>query len=268
MTHGEDRWSRRRVVAVLACGAAAALVLCAGLGYALWDAFNQEAPGTTASPASGQQGLAAPASRDEIAAAPLALAVSRHAAGDPDALWAPVQVPASTALGPADVPTGYPRTAAGALGQLAAIDATVLNGMSLGVVQRVHAGWALPGAPSATDWVMARNVEDFLTAAAASLASGPPTVTVTPVAAAVKGTDGPGWAVVCVLLRVQATLVSTASIAYGRCERMAWSDGRWQIAPGTPPPELRVIEPVEGAALETGWRPWVDAGEGTTRGTD
>ncbi|QKE85118.1 hypothetical protein [Arthrobacter sp. NEB 688] len=268
MTHGEDRWSRRRVVAVLAGGAAAALVLCAGLAYALWDAFNQEAPGTTASPASRQQDVAAPASRDEIAAAPFALAVSRHGAGGPDAFWAPVQVPAATALGPADVPTGYPRTPAGALGQLAAIDATVLTGMSLGAVHRVHAEWALPGAPRATDWVMARNVEDFLTAAAASRASGPPTVTVTPVAAAVKGTDGPGWAVVCALLRVQATLVSTASITYGHCERMAWSDGRWQIAPGTPPPPLRVAEPAEGAALEAGWRPWASTHEGVSRGTD
>ena len=57
-------------------------------------------------------------------------------------------------------------------------------------------------------------------------------VTLEPAAALVKGTDGPDWAIVCVLMKVTATYRQEAQVAFGHCERMQWVGGRWMIAPG------------------------------------
>ena len=143
-------------------------------------------------------------------------------------------MPSATREGPAGVPTGYPRTPAGALGQLAAIDTTVLTGMSLEHTRAVHAAWSLPGAPAVEAWVMTTNVAAFLAAAGPSPAGLPPAVVASPVAGQVKGTDGPDWVLACVLLRVDATIARSASIAYGHCERLAWSAGSLADRAGSP----------------------------------
>ena len=51
-----------------------------------------------------------------------------------------------------------------------------------------------------------------------------------------RAPTGPDWVLACVLLRVDATIARSASIAYGHCERLQWADQcRWQIAPGAQP---------------------------------
>ncbi|MGG5258658.1 hypothetical protein [Phycicoccus avicenniae] len=263
-------WSRRRVVAVLAGVTAMAVLLCGGLGYAWWDATTDPSTSVPSTTITVDDRPVGPRVRDEIAAAPLpseGAATGLAGLGSPGP--AAMTVPAPTRLGPAGVPTGYPRTPAGAVGQLAAIDATVLTTMAVQRAGQVHAAWALPGAPPVTDWMIARNVDAFLTAAAAGPAAGTdPAVTVTPIAAQVKGVDGPDWVLACVLLRVRATLATTASILYGHCERMAWHEGRWQIAPGAAPPPIPTNRPGEPVAVGSGWRPWAEPAEVTHRGTD
>ena len=90
----------------------------------------------------------------------------------------------------------------------------------------------------------------------------PALVAATPVAAQVKGTDGPDWVLACVLLEVTARAATSASIAYGHCERMQWStttgdEGRWVIAAGgAPPAPAPSTWPGTDLARRAGWRTW------------
>ena len=216
-------WGRRRLLAIVAAAALLAASVLASLILLAVDSLTGPAPAAlsrieaTAPPSSG------PTWRDQVAAAPM-LRVDPTASrpGVPAiAQTRFVDVPSATREGPAGVPTGYPRTPAGALGQLAAIDTTVLTGMSIEHTRAVHAAWSLPGAPAVEAWVMTANVAAFLAAAGPSPAGLPPVVVASPAAGQVKGTDGPDWVLACVLLRVDATIARSASIAYGHCERLA-----------------------------------------------
>lgn len=264
-------WSRRRVTTALAAAGVTALLLIAGLGYALWEIVTDGRSPVAVRSDAVEAGITAGSSvRDLMAATPL---TARPPVGGPPVsqglVGAALAVPSPTGLGPAGVPTGYPRTPAGAVGQLAAIDGTVLTAMTAETVSRVHARWALAGAPASTDWVMSINVEDFLAATATSSAAGrPATVTVTPLAGQVAGVDGPDWTLACVLLRVEATLVTTAAVTDGHCERMAWVDGRWQIAPGAQPPRVPSVVPGTRAAAQAGWRDWATTDAGASDGSD
>lgn len=257
-------WGRRRLLAALTGAALLAAALLAGLAYVLVDAVTDPAPAnpvlvsSTASPAAG------PKWRDQVAAAPM-LPVDPAATREGTPAETPgraIAVPPATREGPAGVPTGYPRTRVGAVGQLAAIDTTVLTGMSLDRTRQVHQGWALPGAPAVGQWVMTENVRAFLAAAGpAAPAGAPPAVVALPAAGQVKGTDGPNWVVACVLLRVEATIARTASIAYGHCERMQWHEDRWQIAPGTQPATAPSTWPGTEQAASAGWLAWAETGQ-------
>ncbi|MBD3783007.1 MAG: hypothetical protein IE926_08650 [Micrococcales bacterium] len=258
-----DCWGRRRLVAVLSAAATTGAVLVGGLGYALWDATTDPTATATTRPSRIAAQVTGGLSRDQIAAEPMtrADAPATGPDGPPAAPATAITVPAATELGPAGVPTGYPHTPAGAVGQLAAIGATVLTAMTLETAREVHTAWALPGAPPVERWAMTENVQAFTAAAVTAVPAGrSPVVVVTPVAAQGKGSDGPDWVLACVLLRIDATLASTATIAYGHCERMAWHAGRWQIAPGAQPAPAPSTWPGTQAALDAGWRPWSQTG--------
>ena len=264
-TQQDSGWGRRRLLAALSGAALLAAALLAGLAYVLVDAAADPAfaspvlVSSTASPASGTGW------RDQVAAAPmLRVDPASSRAGAPAATpGRAIAVPPATREGPAGVPTGYPRTNAGAVGQLAAIDTTVVTGMSLDWTRQVHRGWALPGAPDVGQWVMTENVRAFLAAAGpAAPAGAPPAVVALPAGGQVKGTDGPNWVVACVLLRVDATIARTASIAYGHCERMQWHHGRWQIAPGTQPATAPSTWPGTDLAASAGWLAWAETRQG------
>jgi hypothetical protein len=88
----------------------------------------------------------------------------------------------------------------------------------------------------------------------------------------VKGSDGPGWVLACVLLEVQATITVEARMGYGHCERMQWHAdfssparpaaspvGRWMIGPGAPAAVPPSTWPGSERSRQAGWRPWADA---------
>ena len=263
-TRQDSGWGRRLLLTALAGAAALAAALLAGLAFVLVDAVTDPAPANPAQVLSTTSSAAGPGWRDQVAAAPmLRVAPASARAGTPAATpGRAIAVPPATREGPAGVPTGYPRTSAGAVGQLAAIDTTVLTGMSLERTLQVHRGWALPGAPDVEQWVMTDNVRAFLAAAGpAAPAGAPPAVVAIPAGGQVKGTDGPNWVVACVLLRVDATIARTASIAYGHCERMQWDEDRWQIAPGTPPATAPSTWPGTEQAASAGWLAWAETGQ-------
>ena len=182
--------------------------------------------------------------------------------GTPAATPAPrITIPPAGRVGPARVPTGFPHTPEGALGQLAAIETSVLQGMSIERAHEVHQAWADPAAVPADAWELTANIQAFLGSGAGARADEPTTAVVTtPAAAQVKGTDGPDWVLACVLLDVKARLLTQARIAYGHCERMRWTDadaGRWVIGPGPAPARAPSTWPGTDLAAQAGWRTWV-----------
>jgi hypothetical protein len=252
---------------ILAAVALMILSLVFGLIMVVHNAATQvwRADSTHGDPAmTDRQQRPRPVSRDAIAAEPMLEvqpADSRPTA--PAAIAGPaVEIPPSTVIGPAGVPAGFPHTAEGAVGQLAAIEVTVLQGMSIPHTNDVYQRWALPGGVGVERWQMTENVQAFLAAAQMGQEKDiSASVVAVPAAGQIKGIDGPDWLVACVLLEVQATITVQARMGYGYCE-LQWQHGRWMIAPGTPPATAPSTWPGSELSTKAGWRSWIDTGEG------
>lgn len=271
-----DGWSRNRLLAILASAGVVALFLVAGFGYAVYLAIHSAVTGTSPGeqPTLTSQQMNSDTAlgeehRDQIAAQPM-LTVDADAmkpTTPTTQLAKSIEIPEATTTGPDDVPTGFPHTPEGAIGQLAALSQTVLSSMSVSTAHHVYDDWAMPGGVGADEWQMTANVTSFLGAAGMGpdMSAGA-TVSAIPAGAQVKGTDGPDWTVACVLFEVDATISSQSSIGYGTCERMQWNPdspseagGRWMIAPGTPPMPAPNTWPGSALALKAGWLTWSTA---------
>jgi hypothetical protein len=245
-----------------------AALLLIGIVYAVYlamtgignDANANATPGVATGETDRSRVAQGVSYRDEIAAEPM-LTVPESAAFPVEeaSQEAPsIRIPAGTgATGPGFVMTGFPRTPEGAIGQLAQIDTAVLQSMSLQTAYEVYNTWALPGGVSADEWWITASVRAFLSSTdMGEVKDSSASVTLEPAAALVKGTDGPDWAVVCVLMKVTAIYKQEAEIAFAHCERMQWVGGRWMVAPGAPPAPAPATWPGTALALEAGWRTW------------
>ena len=272
-------WGRARLMGILAAVAATAVVLLAGLGYAVVDTLTRPpsapvataadvvaggdpvTPGAARSAGRGEPGAGSAARRDAITAESMLEVGAEAAAGGTPAASPPpvIEVPPATSTGPAGVPSGFPRTPAGAVGQLGAIVVTVAEAMSIPTAHAVHDAWAAPGGVSAGQWEMTRNVQSFLAGAGMGHVKALGTrVVAVPVAGQVKGSDGPDWVVACVLIDLQVRVSEDARVAYGHCERMAWTGDRWRIAPGQAPARAPSTWPGSELSVRAGWRTWVE----------
>lgn len=207
------------------------------------------------------QGTGSP--RDAIASAPMASVEQVDAyEAQPSLTQADdFEVPLATVTrGPAGVPTGYPHTPAGAVGQLAAIEQSVLENMDLSHAQDVHDQWVSQGGPSYSTWSLTKHTQSFLGASGdPGSAKGPTTVVeMTPAGAMVKGTDGPDWVLSCVLMDVTVSIKTTSRMGFGYCARMAWVGTRWMIAEGSEPARAPSTWPGSVAAVKAGWLTWKD----------
>ena len=253
------RWGRRRLLAI---GVTLALVVVSGLVglvYAMHGAFASSGASHDGAAMAVDALPSGHARKEAIAAEPmLRVSPQDSRGGTPAASPAPtIAVPAATSLGPAEVPTGFDRSPEGAVGQLAAIATTVLQGMSIPQVRGVHEHWSAPGAPGVDEWALTAAVQAFLASEAGRHVDEPGTSIVTvPVAAQIKGSDGDDWVVACVLLDVTVTVVTEARAAYGYCERLQWADDRWVIAPGASPAPAPSTWPGTDLATAAGWRTW------------
>lgn len=255
-------WSREKLRLVLVGIAVVAMLLIAGLVFWIVRAVagtEDHAPAAQPAPTQvhGQQ------ARDRLAAKPM-LQVDPIDAREGDIASVPaetISIPAATKVGPADVPTGFPHTPAGAVGQLAAIAQVVTEGMSIPQATSVHRQWALPGAPNAAQWRLTENVRVFLESAGVSGQDAGTNVTMTasPVAAQIKGREGDDWVLACVLFDVTAVVEQEARTGWGHCERMQWeeSSSTWKVAPGQQPAVAPSTWPGTTKAVEAGWRTWV-----------
>jgi hypothetical protein len=261
-------WSRRRLLMILAAVVLLILSFVFGLIMVAQHAVTQvwRADGTGGDPAmTDRQHRSRPVFRDAIAAEPMLEVQPGDSRPTAPAVIAGsvIEIPPSTVVGQAGVPTGFPHTHEGAVGQLAAIGVTVLQGMSIPHTNDVYRRWALPGGVGVDRWQMTANVQAFIAAAQIGQEKDlSVSVVAVPAAGQVKGVDGPDWLVACVLLEVRATITVEARMGYGYCERMQWQHGRWMIAPGTQPAKVPSTWPGSELSIKAGWRSWIDAAEG------
>jgi hypothetical protein len=249
-------WSPARLFAALVVSAVVALAVLAGLVLAVVGGLTQEpderdAARQAAPPSPGMS------RQDALAAAPMPTA-------DPDdALPGPVsrqaaralELPRATGVGPADVPTGFPRTPEGSLAQLAVIDVTAMQTGSMDGVRRVIAEWAAPGGPTPETWSGVDGMASLLSAAGLSGAGSPQlALVVRPVMGLIKGTVGEEFTVVCVNFEFTVTVEQTSRMAIADCQRMAWVGDRWVIGPGEEPAPAPSVWPGTEAAIAAGWR--------------
>lgn len=250
-------WSSAKLLTLLAACAVAGLAVLAGLVLAVLAGLTDDEPAQRQGQTDSTTSSASGTRQDALAAA------SMPTADPDDALPGPVsnqaaavlEVPRATGVGPADVPTGLPRTPEGALAQLAAIDVTAMQTGSMHGVRRVIAEWAAPGGPTPETWSGVDGMASLLSAAGLSGAGAPQlAIVVRPVMGLIKGTVGPEFAVVCVTLEFTVTVEQTSRIAIADCQRMAWNGDRWVIGAGSEPAPAPSIWPGTDAAIAAGWR--------------
>jgi hypothetical protein len=257
-------WSRTRLLLMLGGLATTVVLTLLGATLAAWPSITGSAQPNPV--ATGEPTVLRDDSvpyRDAIANAAMP-SVDPQAAFRPDPATTPsgaIVVPPPTILdGPAGVPTGFPQTPAGAVGQWAAIEQAVLESMSLPRAREIHAAWVRPGGPGFEQWTLTRNVTSFLASARQGGDEKDLTTVISaaPAAAVVKGSDGPSWTVACVLLDVQAWIKTESRMGYGLCSRMEWVDGRWQVAAGAEPAPAPSAWPCSNAAAAAGWLSWTE----------
>jgi hypothetical protein len=222
------------------------------------DAKRQSPPGTAirGNEASEQRDAIANAAMPEVgdgAARPaLSASTPPHDA---------ISLPNSTRVGPAGVPTGFPRSPGGALTQLAAIDRAVFESASYERAAAVIQTWAQPDGPTAATWTTLRGLV-LLLAAAHPDGTTQVAVVLTPLMGLIKGaiedgTGAPDFVVPCVDFELDVTLNRTARSAVADCQRMQWSNddgGRWTIASGREPADAPAVWPGTDLSFRVGYR--------------
>ena len=265
-----DAWSRGRLLTVLASAAALTGLLLTGIGLSVFYTLQ---PAHRPVPAAavqvgGVSGHAPEPTAPAVAGGDRqledALADRAMPAANLDAaLPGPVStrdpgvivIPAATRTGPAEVPTGFPHTPAGALAQLAAIDQTAMSTGTLPGVRAVITGWAAPGGPTPQSWSAVKAMADLLTAAGLSGGgSAQLALVVTPLMGLIKGTVGADFVVPCVDFQFDATLQTTQHVADADCQRMVWQGSRWVIGPGPEPATPPSVWADTDLAITVGYR--------------
>ncbi|WP_375504469.1 hypothetical protein [uncultured Jatrophihabitans sp.] len=178
-----------------------------------------------------------------------------------------ITIPAATATGPAQVPTGFPHTPAGAMAQLAAIDQVAFQSGSLTQARAVIESWAVHGGPTASSWSLITGMTDlFNQMGVAGSGSGQLALVLTLLMGQVKGSVGADFVIPCVDFELDVTLQQTARGADADCQRMVWqtttagstqygmAGGRWMIGAGFEPAEAPSVWPDTDLAIAVGYR--------------
>ncbi|MFI5934077.1 hypothetical protein [Actinoplanes sp. NPDC051494] len=227
------------------------LVLIAGFGLHLLNRSDAEAAPEPSTPPPRES----TDWRDTIAAEPMLQLPA--AAARPQPLVArtagtPLRIPASR-KGSDPVPTGFPRTAEGALGQLAAIDEAAMSTADPGLVHEVYETVAASGAVPEAEWTPSVAVQR-LTKSLGEQKGTAARVTFRVVQGQIKGTVGDDFVLACVLGEYSVALSTGASVGLGDCQRMVWDGGRWLIGPGAQPAWAPSAWPGSADAVRAGWK--------------
>lgn len=252
---GPQEWDRRRLQVLLGIAVFVVLAIAAGIVWsvqALITSSGASASETAASRSSEQQDTGAGQAGTTLAEAepgPL----STGSAGT-------IALPQAAKLGESQVATGFPRTSAGALAQLIAIDQRAIGSASVVTAQDVITTWAMPGGPTAQTWSGVEAVAVLLSSAGLP-ANGSTDIQVAldPAMGSVK-TDPMNETVTgCVdfVVTVTAGRSPANRIAVADCQRMVWNQGRWMIGPGTEPAPSPSLWPGTQASYDAGYQ-WLE----------
>ena len=262
-------WSRQKMLALLIGAGGTVVLLFVGIVlavvYAVAPAEHMAEPKTTSTSSLAGAGTGTSV-RSGAAVDPRdALADKSMASADEDAAHpglvstndpgTPIVLPAATSIGPAQVPTGFPRTPQGAMAQLAAIDQIALQSGTLAGARDVIRAWALPGGPTANSWSGVRAMAEFFNAAGLSGGgSSRLAIVATPLMGLIKGSVGADFVLPCVDFEIDVTLQQTSRGAAADCQRMVWTGARWMIGPGSEPAPAPSVWPGTDTALAVGYR--------------
>ncbi len=196
--------------------------------------------------------------RDALAAEPMPEVGDEAAHPAPVSLQDPgpqIVLPPATGRGPAGVPSGFPQTPEGAMAQLAAVDAAVLQAPSLAAARDVAAGWIAERGPTREGWTTMRALGQLFTSAGLSGGGSPRLqVTLTPLMGVIKGRVGTDFVIPCVDFELDVTLAQSERGATADCQRMVWTGGRWMIGAGTEPSPAPAVWPDTDLAISIGYR--------------
>jgi hypothetical protein len=235
MLAGPEEWNRRRLQVLLGVAAIVVTAVVAGIVWSIIELLNGgsvRSAGSDDVRATGGDSAARGTSIDEAQPGPLSTGTTGA-----------IKIPQPSTLGEAQVGTGFPESAHGALAQLIAIDKRAIESASVVTAQDVIAAWAAPGGPSTESWSGVAAVQTLLESAglpangASDLA-----IQLDPAMGLIQDT-GTGAATVCVDFILTATVGANPPdrIAAADCQHMTRRVGRWVIAPGAeaaPTPSL------------------------------
>lgn len=275
------QWSREKMLALLIGAGLACVLLVAGLvlfvvhevAASHAGGAHPAAGGGTHAGRSGRTGTggSSAASDPRDALADKAMTSVGDDASHPSAVSAVnpgvIAIPAATATGPGQVPTGFPHTPAGALAQLAAIDQTAFQSGSLADARAEIDSWAMPGGPTSSSWSLLDGMATlFSQLGVSSAGSGQLALVLTPVMGQIKGSVGAEFTIPCVDFELDVTFQQTARGADADCQRMVWNPappgsntygkagGRWMIGPGSEPTTAPSVWPDTDLAISVGYR--------------
>ena len=279
------QWSRQKMLALLIGVGVGCVVLVAGLVLAVVYAVNPshgsdghpaanggstQSGGGGAAGSGGSRAAADADPRDALSdkTMPDVGDEASHPGEVSSANPGTLLIPAATATGPAQVPTGFPHTPAGAMAQLAAIDQVAMQSGSLAGARSVIASWAMRGGPNGSTWSLVTGLGTLFNEMGLSGGGSSQLALVfTPLMGQIKGSVGPDFVIPCIDFELDITLQQTARGATADCQRMVWqpatgstagsggtAGGRWVIGAGSEPATPPSVWPDTDTAIAVGYQ--------------
>lgn len=249
---GPEEWNRHRLQLLLGLAVIAVVAVVAGIVWSVIELIDVEAAsdGPNAEPTTADRNstTAPRSSIDDAQPGPL----SMRSTGT-------IKVPQPSTLGEAQVGTGFPQSAEGALAQLIAIDRRAIESSSVVTAQDVIAAWAAPGGPSSESWSGVAAVQTLLEAAGLPAhGSTDLEVQLDPAMGLIQDA-GIGTATVCVDFILTARVVGNHPdrVAVADCQHMTMRSGRWVIAPGEEAAPTPSLWPGTQASYDVGYQ-WLE----------
>ena len=170
-----------------------------------------------------------------------------------------IRIPQPSKLGEAQVGTGFPPSAEGALAQLIAIDRRAIESASVVTAQDVIAAWAAPGGPSAESWSGVAAVQTLLEAAGLPANGSTDLAIQLEPAMGLVQDAGTGMATVCVDFILTASVAGNQPdrVAAADCQHMTWHGDSWTIAPGQEAEPTPSLWPGTQASYDAGYQ-WLE----------
>jgi hypothetical protein len=251
MLAGPEEWSRRKLQVFLVVTAVVVIAVVAGIAWSVIELLSVgAADNNTAGTSTTVDGSGVPPMSSMEGAEPGPL--STGSAGS-------INVPQPSTLGEAQVGTGFPESAEGALAQLIAIDKRAIESASVVTAQDVISAWAAPGGPSSDSWSGVAAVKTLLESAGLP-ANGATDLAIRldPAMGLVRDAEM-GRATVCVdfILSVTVGPSRPARIAAADCQHLAWAAGRWEIATGAEALPTPSLWPGTQASYDNGYQ-WLE----------